>query len=215
MANCSVCGASNAGMGGVPLVKFDNVLYCKKCFVKAKGKLEKCSVCGSEVFQTNASYDTVNGKIVCSTCQEKLGMKKTGAGSNLPVETLTGVLADLMKAAVTDIEKVLFVVNGASGEALVGTDRRVIILKSGLATGSGTAGKYKGYFLNQIQAVDCACGLAYGRIQVTAPGTGDFLQADIGAARQAENCVTFLATNKDKFERLTETIRNSLLKKAI
>ncbi|MHB8927954.1 MAG: hypothetical protein ACYC9Q_09925 [Bacillota bacterium] len=208
MSQCSICGASDAGLGGTPLVKFDNIHYCRPCLVKAKGTI-KCSVCGREAFSTNASYATVNGKIICSACAP---VAASGGGA-LPVETLTGSLQEVFKQAVTSTEQLRFALNGSSGEALVATDKRVLVLKTGLTGGGGT-GKYKGFFFNQVVSVEFSCGLAYGRIQITAPGTKDFMPAEIGEARQADNVVTFLAATKDKFQAAADHLKQSVLRKA-
>ena len=207
MAQCSVCGTSDAGLGGTPLVKFDNIHYCRPCLTKTKGMI-KCSVCGREAFSTNASYATVNGKIICSACAAA-----AAGGGSLPVEPLTGSLQDVLKQAVTSTEQVKFALNGSSGEALVATDKRVLVLKTGLAGGAG-AGKYRGFFFNQLVSVEFNCGLAYGRIQITSPGTKDMMQAEIGEARQADNVVTFLAATKDKFQSAANYLKQSALRKA-
>lgn len=221
VAQCSVCGVSDAGLGGTPLVKYDNVHYCRGCLAKTKG-LVKCSHCGRPAFSTNASYATVNGTVVCSLCAAAAGAavptaQATAAGAvgaaQLGWEVLNGSLPGLLKQAMLPGEEIRFAINGASGEALVLTDKRVVILKTGVVAQTVGTGLQRAFTLGQVTSIELVCGLAYGRIQLTAPGTADLIHAEISQARQADNVVTFLAVQKAKFEAAAEYLRRSLLKK--
>ncbi|MCL4425286.1 MAG: hypothetical protein M1553_07575 [Firmicutes bacterium] len=234
MALCSVCHVSNLGLGGVPLTRVDGVWYCKSCLKKEKGVI-KCSACGSEAFATNDHFQTINGKLMCTSCMTKAGLEDkilpiflpgkaaapspsatSGAGStgtNL-VEDLTGGLKKALDETLSPGEKILACLNGSAGEALVATGHRVLILKAGMAAGSLSAYKAKSYFYDAITGVDCKTDMIYGLFQLQAAGTKVHDVKSVTAAKQADNAVTYLAAAGPRFEGVTKQIAQRLGKAA-
>lgn len=227
MALCSVCGASNTGIGGVPLVKVDDKYYCKRCLIKTKG-IVRCSVCGQTAGATNDSIRTLpDGKYICSSCEEKQGGMPGAAQAaatraatapaaqaapaaavqvlpnsfNLPVDKLIGGLQKAFNEAVQPGEKVLFILAASSGEALCAMEKRALILKAGFAAGSVDAYKSRAFPYDMIMKVEVRAGMVQGMLQILAPGVKP-VSASASDAYMADNVVTFIGEDhRDKFER--------------
>lgn len=226
MALCSVCGASNTGIGGVPLVSVDDKYYCRRCLVKTKG-IVRCSVCGQTAGATNDSFRTLpDGKYICSSCQEKHGATPGAAQAataraatapaataapvavsvlpnsyNLPADKLIGGLQKAYAEAVQPGEKALFILAASSGEALCAMEKRVLILKAGFAAGNADAYKARPFTYDMIMKVEVKSGMVQGMLQIIAPGVKP-VNAGSADAYKADNVVTFIGEDhRDKFER--------------
>lgn len=226
---CAVCGAAGLGLGAVPLQRVDRQLYCKKCLPTVKGQIV-CTKCGRKAFQTNDYFVTVDGAMLCETCELKMPKTATAsspsvvsapatasasAGPGGLVEALSGGLKKALDGAIPAGEPIVVSLNGSAGEAVVATDRRVIILKAGMAAGSLLGQKANSFEYSRITGVDVDAGLVYGRLQVRGPGTAETSEKDINAAKQADNAVTFLAAHKARFEAAAEEMRKRLVKAGV
>jgi hypothetical protein len=217
LALCTICGATNVGVGGVPLVQLDDKFFCRRCLVKTKG-IVRCSVCGTTAGATNDAFtSTPDGKFMCASCGSK---HASGAGArqaaatmapaapvaagnsfNLPVDKLIGGLQLAYAEAVQPTDKVLFILAASSGEALVATDKRAIVLKAGFASGSTNGHKHRAFSYDSIMKVEVKAGIVQGVLQIHAPGVKP-ISAAASDAYQAENVVTFIGDDyRDRFER--------------
>ncbi|MGE5560023.1 MAG: hypothetical protein ACM3XN_03085 [Chloroflexota bacterium] len=229
MALCSVCGASNTGIGGVPLVSVDDKYYCRRCLVKTKGVV-RCSVCGQTAGATNDSIRTLpDGKYICSSCEAK-GASMPGAAQaaaarpatvaapaaaaiqvaansyNLPVDKLIGGLQKAFSEAVQPGEKAFFILSASSGEALCAMEKRVLVLKAGFAAGNADAYKARPFPYDSIMKVEVKSGMVQGMLQILAPGVKP-VNAGSADAYKADNVVTFIGEDhRDKFERAGKAI---------
>lgn len=217
MALCTVCGASNVGVGGVPLVQLDDKFFCRRCLVKTKG-IVRCSVCGTTAGATNDAFtSTPDGKFMCSSCSSKqvggAGIRQAAAtmapaasvaagnSFNLPVDKLIGGLQLAYTEAIQPGEKVIFILAASSGEALVAMEKRAIVLKAGFASGSANGHKHRAFNYDTIMKIEVKAGIVQGILQIHAPGVKP-ISAAAADAYQAENVVTFIGDDyREKFER--------------
>ena len=93
-----------------------------------------------------------------------------------------------------------------NAEAIVVTDRRVMIIKGGIFSGAGLFGiKYNSFNFNQITSVNFRLGIFKGHIQLTVPGNTDI---EGKTMKQAENAVTFpIKDYKEKMKYIADLIR--------
>lgn len=222
MLECSECHAKGGGLGGAILYRLDGRYYCRACLMKLKGQV-KCGKCGASIFATNDSFQTVNGQPYCKSCITRMiaagetavtsSSPASGSGASpLPIHQFTGFLKQLYAENIKPTEQVLLALSGSAGEGLVATDSRVLVLKSGLATGLGT---------NQVVALPYAvCSevlavreLAFGYFTVLAPGYPDTRKVDYTTARRSTNCVTFMVDAWPAFSQATEALRSRVGKK--
>lgn len=218
LANCSICGASNLGMGRTDLVLVDGIWYCKKCIVK-KGKI-KCHLCGKEPFSSDEHFKTIDGNYLCTACIEKQGIMKKydyimssvmgsrpkpAAPTAVPtngkaaLKTL-GSLADLLQSNIEPDEDIEIALVGNTGEGLACSSKHIYILKSGMVTGSITGKKCVKYPWNTVSGIEIKEGALYGLIEIKGTGLPSFDAQDINKAKQSENAVTFLASKRRDFD---------------
>jgi len=134
------------------------------------------------------------------------------------IEELTGGLKKACEQNVMPNDAVLVRLNGLSGEALVATQSRVLVLKAGYASGAMFGQKAKSFPYEDISSVEYSCGLTQGRIQITASGSVEarhgHRQHDVlGAyadARQAENVCNFPSSKKRLFQEAANVIRRQV-----
>jgi len=93
-----------------------------------------------------------------------------------------------------------------NAEAIVVTDRRVMIIKGGIFSGAGLFGiKYSSFNFNQITSVNFRLGVLEGHIQLTVPGNTDIKGKTM---KQAENAVTFpIKYYKERMKYIADLIR--------
>lgn len=214
MALCTVCGVSNAGLGGVPLIQVDERFYCQRCLVKTRGII-RCCVCGMTAGSTNDALTSLpDGKYICASCAEKqrrfAAVREAAAAAplviNLPIEPLSGGLKRAYDESVPSDEKVLFVLAASNGEGLVATEKRAIVLKAGFASGSPGGHKGCAFPYETIESIEVKTGLVQGWLRILAPG----VRPPSGAAGDAylyENCVTFLSEARAKFEQAAKALQ--------
>ena len=121
----------------------------------------------------------------------------------LEIEPLKGGLLQALKDTLSAGEEPVIQLNGNSGEALVVTDSRVIILKAGYSSGAMFGRKAKSFPFEQISSVETSRAITAGRLQITAAGTVEIKQQSIGDAFQAENVINY-PTSKGMHEKFTE-----------
>lgn len=220
MLECSVCHAKGGGLGGALLYRLDGRYYCRACLMKAVGQV-KCAKCGVSIFATNDSFQTIGGQTFCRSCVTAMvasgatpaaASAATASGAaQLPIHQFIGVLKQLYADNLKPAEHVLFALAGSAGEGLVATDGRLLILKSGLATGLGN---------NNVASIPySACSevvvikeIAHGYFGVLAAGYPDVKKVDYATARRSTNCVTFLVDAWPAFSQASETLRRRISK---
>jgi hypothetical protein len=127
------------------------------------------------------------------------------------VEDIKGTSRDILEANLSDDEPVFVFMEGVWGQSIVATDRRVLIIKTGLqAGGAGFGKKCKTFPYEHVTSIDCNKGIAMGRLQVTAGGTTENRTGFFSGARSAENVVSFRATQYHKFQVATNRVRKLL-----
>ena len=84
--------------------------------------------------------------------------------------SLGGGLGRAATAALTPSEVVLDQLEGQTGEAIVVTTKRVLIIKAGYAAQAMFGQKVKSYPYDMISSVEVSAGLISGRIQITVSG---------------------------------------------
>lgn len=133
-----------------------------------------------------------------------------------------GGLLKALKDALLPGEKIHAGLEGLSGQGIVLTDSRVIILKAGLSSGALFGQKSKGFQLQDITSVEYSCALTEGRIQITVAGSidpghgfrrkGQSLLDDVASSRQLENVCQFASTQKEIFKEMAALIQDRVNK---
>lgn len=134
------------------------------------------------------------------------------------VEKLSGGLKKAFEQNVLPDDSVLVCLGGLSGEALVATQSRVLILKAGYSSGAIFGQKAKSFLYEDISSVEYSCGLTQGRVQITAAGSvetrhGHRQNNVLGAladAWQAENVCNFPAAKKKLFQEAANLVRSRI-----
>ncbi|TMQ28906.1 MAG: hypothetical protein E6K65_11345 [Nitrospirae bacterium] len=102
--------------------------------------------------------------------------------------------------------------NPAAGQAIVVTDRRMIIIKAGNVSGSGFFGvRAKSFPFSQITSVDVRMGMLGGHLQVSAAGTMEVKDREFMDMATAENAVTFTSDYKAVMKEVADLIRSKVL----
>lgn len=134
------------------------------------------------------------------------------------IENLRGGLGKALTSCVVDGERLLVALEGNTGEALVATDRKVVVIKAGFSSGAMFGKKTKSFHYDSLSSVELSYGLLSGRIQLSSAGTVEqthgyrqkgLLEA-IGDASQAENVVNFPTMKKTAFNEAAEIIREMI-----
>jgi hypothetical protein len=121
------------------------------------------------------------------------------------VEPLTGGLKWELRDRLLSKEKVSVIVKGCNGEAIVITDKRVIILKAGYASGSWAGRKCTAFGLDEITAVGFHCGFDKGLVQVVGEEVPDDNDS-LDTMTRASNVINFPADKAIKFRRIVEML---------
>jgi len=227
LANCVSCGASNLGINRAPLVIVDGEWYCEDCLPKKKGRV-KCHQCGSEAFESDNHFKTVQGHYLCTDCMEKSGIMKKydyimqslaknvtvskppTAGSD--VAEKLGALRMLLDQNLSPGETVTFAIQGNAGEGLACSSSNIFILKSGMAVGSITGRKCSKFPWSQVKSVDLKLGNLYGILEISDGKMPQYDANDITKAKKADNAITFLLSRKAEFEQALNSIQSYLRK---
>ena len=149
------------------------------------------------------------------TTEDDPAVARSQAESNLPlVEALSGGLQTALESNRMADEQVLISLQGMPGQAIVVTNRRVMVIKAGSASGSMLGQKAKSFDIPAISSVEFSCGFSQGRVQISASGTAEQTQRfgqgvfdSLVEASRAENVVQFPATRKHLFQAAANRIR--------
>lgn len=127
------------------------------------------------------------------------------------VKKLKGKLNSAYLDTITADERVDVCLPGSSGEGIVVTDKRVIILKAGKFTGAGFFGaKAKSFPYNQITSVDLRIATLGGHLQLTTAGSDEIKAKKITDIRESENAISFDRANRENMKAVAELIRSRL-----
>lgn len=220
MANCVGCSKSNLGVGATKLLWLDGSWYCQQCLRTQKGSLA-CQGCKRLAFSNDDHFKTIDGRLLCQSCILKAGLtfsilapvSKPGPSSGAAstgdgvVEPLASALDEVLKQHLQPGEQVHLAINGNPGEALALTNRRVLVLKSGMAAGSLLAKKACAFAYPQITNVKNEAGPLVGVFALHIAGAPAAGLADVNQAKKADNAITYLAKSRDKFDRALQLIR--------
>lgn len=128
--------------------------------------------------------------------------------NNSLLENLTGKLLQAYNDNIADGESVDVRLQPAVGTALIVTDRRVVIIKAGLATAGGLLGaSIKSFPFDHITSVDLRVSFFGGHLQVTVAGSGEVQDNRFMDMARSENAVTFQAKHKDLMRLIANMIR--------
>jgi hypothetical protein len=129
----------------------------------------------------------------------------TAAEEAALIETLTGGLKWELRDSILPEERVFICVKGCNGEAIVVTDKRVMVLKAGYASGSWSGRICTAFDLDEITSVGFHCGFDKGLLQVV----GEKLPEDndsLATMSRANNVVNFPADKALIFRRVAEVL---------
>jgi hypothetical protein len=129
------------------------------------------------------------------------------AGQIELIENIRGTSRKILDENLGMGEEVRVFVEGVSGQSVAATDRRLLIIKTGLSAGGAFVGKKcKSFAYDHVTTIDCNKGLLAGRFQVSAAGTTE-VKGGYMTAFEAENVVNFGAGQYAKFQAATNEIR--------
>lgn len=135
-----------------------------------------------------------------------MGKDKASLISDLP-----GKLGKAFSDNIGSQEEVLVKLSPSSGEAIVVTSRRVLIIKAGNVTGAGFFGaRAKSFSFQDIASVDLRVGVMGGHIQIAAAGTVEHAEGGIMNMVAAENAITFASGYKDTMRTVADLIRQKV-----
>ena len=129
---------------------------------------------------------------------------------------LPGGLGKAVNQTLLPTETLLDEFHPISGEAIVVTDRRVLIVKAGQAAQAMFGQKIKSYPFEHITSVEVSCGLMSGRIQINVGGSSETPghSKTLVQARQAENMIQIVRgylARANEIAGLIETHRHAAL----
>jgi hypothetical protein len=108
-------------------------------------------------------------------------------------------------------EQVLAWAQGKASATLVATDRRALVIKAGVATGSWFGKKSVSYGYPQISAIDMNTGLMDGYVEISSAGvTQKSRVSRTNQLTQADNIVPFNKWSEGDFRKVVEVIRQKL-----
>lgn len=91
----------------------------------------------------------------------------------------------LAASALSDDERLVAVIRGRSKQAMVVTDRRIIMLKPGLMSGLWLGGKAAAFSLTEITTVNVHAGRGMGALELVTPRHPREAKADLRTAYQS------------------------------
>jgi len=128
-----------------------------------------------------------------------------------PKSKLRGGLGSAANSALADQELVVDEMEGLQGEAIVVTDKRVLVIKAGFSSGALFGRKVKSYPYHQITSIEVSVGLTLGRIQLSVAGTSEaWLRSDIVNLSQAENVVQISRAQLEDARRIAALIEERI-----
>ncbi len=113
----------------------------------------------------------------------------------------------LLQAELADGETVLGQVIGTFSQAVVATDLRVLILKSGLTSGQAFGGRTTSYDYREIERVELRARIAEGELEIIPlGGTPPNLIPGRRTLREQPNGVVFSKLDRDAFTAMADRI---------
>lgn len=128
------------------------------------------------------------------------------------ISELKGKLQKAFENDISEGEEIIVKLHpSAQGEAIVVTERRVIIIKAGLIAGAGAFGaRSKSFYFNQITSVDLRIGITGGHLQLTVAGSVESKDSSFSKMIEAENAITFTGQYKEIMKKVAEIIREKI-----
>jgi hypothetical protein len=124
------------------------------------------------------------------------------------IEKLKGKLEKAFSDNITEGEKIRIKLQPTSGEALVVTDKKVMIIKAGVLAGAGFFGaKCTTFNFTEITSVDLRLGLMGGHIQITVAGSTDIKGRNMV---ESGNACTFNVDYRERMKEVASIIRESV-----
>lgn len=120
--------------------------------------------------------------------------------------------AALLAQNLTVNEKVLGQVIGNFGQAVIATDQKLLIIKTGLMSGQVFGGKATGFDYRTLVGIEVRTGIAQGEFEVLSGGLGNNQRSNIGAkVNMAEqpNGVVFGKSFASAFNSMAGKIREA------
>jgi hypothetical protein len=131
----------------------------------------------------------------------------TPGGPASLVERLPGNLGRGLRDNVHEDEIVDAAVRTSAGEAIVVTDRRVLIIRAGFVTGAGVFGaRARSIPYSRIAAVDLRLGPLGGHLKLVTVGTPAPPDLTSFKLNNDDNAVTFGARRKDHMKRVATIV---------
>ena len=124
------------------------------------------------------------------------------------VEILKGKIEKAFNDNITAEENVDVKLQPQSGQGIIVTDKRVMIIKAGITGGAGFFGaNCKSFYFNQITSVDLRLSIMGGHIQFTVAGSVDIKGKGLLDMPQSENAVVFTLDYKERMKYVANLIR--------
>ena len=124
------------------------------------------------------------------------------------VEDIKGTSKRILLENLAEGEPLQVFMEGVRGQSVAATDKRLMIIKTGVSSGGYLFGKKcKTFPFEHITSVDCNKGLLQGRLQVSAAGSHEERGGIFTGAFAAENVVNFNVGSYRKFQVATNRIR--------
>jgi hypothetical protein len=118
--------------------------------------------------------------------------------------------SDLLKRNMVPHERVLGQVIGSSGQAVVATDHKVLVVKTGMMAGQTFGGKATSFDYRTIVGVEVRTGFAQGEFEIIAASMHAPQRnriKDKVNVRESPNGVVFVKGNSHQFDKMAAKIR--------
>jgi hypothetical protein len=117
------------------------------------------------------------------------------------VEHINGTGREIIDENLSEGEPVYVCIEGTTGQFLVATDRRIIIIRTSFGAGGMWLSKQCQTFLYEnVTSIYCSNGSAMGRLQVNTEGSMEMEGGYYSGAFRAQNVVSFGPSQYGKFE---------------
>lgn len=203
---CAVCG-QEAFAGDEHFKTVDGKRMCTTCLEKA-GLGDAFSVIMEARMAARVQGPEAPSQVALAGGGHGAGHPPGGppAGGGRVQAGLDSSLAALLQENLATGEQVVEVIVGNAGEALAVTDSRLLILKTGVATGSLLGRRCTAFPYRDVRGVDLTVGAVYGFLHVFTAEHPEKAQ-DVVGAKKAPNAVTFLASRRGQFDALMARLR--------